>query len=212
MVSYGLLAELDAESKGPGELIEPDGDLDVRIRVKGPGWTRVRRVSLYVNGMKVRDEEIRSGTKAGVKWEAAWRLPRPSHDVYLVAIAQGPGVTAPYWPTAKPYQPTSIDFAPYVMGISGPVFVDADGSKTFESALEYARREVSATDGKRPLETRLGSYDSAVSTQAASLLRAQDPSGFEQRIRSMIKVAPAQVAKGLTAYLDALKESQVSDP
>ena len=166
----------------------------------------MRRVSLYVNGMKVRDEEIQGGTKAGVKWEAAWRLPRPSHDVYLVAIAQGPGVTAPYWPTAKPYQPTSTDFTPYVMGISGPVFVDADGSKTFESALEYARREVSAT-GKRPLETRLRSYDSAVSTQAASLLRAQDPSGFEQRIRSMIKVAPVQVAEGLTAYLNAWKES-----
>ena len=91
------------------------------------------------------------------------------------------------------------------MGVSGPVFVDADGSRTFESALEYARREVSATDGKRPLETRLGSYDSAVSTQAASLLRAQDPSGFEQRIRSMIKVAPAQVANGLTAYLTRME-------
>jgi hypothetical protein len=208
MVSYGLLAELDVETKGPGELIAPDGELDVRIRVKGPAWTRVRRVSLFVNGMKVRDEEIQSGTEAGVKWEAAWRLPRPSHDVYLVAIAQGPGVTAPYWPSAKPYQPTSIDFTPYVMGISGPVFVDADGSKTFESALEYARREVSASDGRRPLEIRLGSYDSAVSTQAASLLRAQDPSGFEQRVRSMIKVAPAQVANGLTAYLNAWKESQ----
>jgi hypothetical protein len=168
----------------------------------------VRRVSLFVNGMNVRDEEIQGGTKAGVKWEAAWRLPRPSHDVYLVAIAQGPGVTAPYWPGAKPYQPTSIHFTPYVMGISGAVFVDADGSETFESAHEYARREVSASDGKRSLETRLGSYDSAVSTQAASLLRAQDPSGFERRIRSMIKVAPAQVANGLTAYLKDWKGHQ----
>jgi hypothetical protein len=126
----------------------------------------------------------------------------------MVAIAQGPGVTAPYWPGAKPYQPTSIHFTPYVMGISGAVFVDADGSETFESAHEYARREVSASDGKRSLETRLGSYDSAVSTQAASLLRAQDPSGFERRIRSMIKVAPAQVANGLTAYLKDWKGHQ----
>jgi hypothetical protein len=207
MVSYGLLAELDVEAKGPGELVEPEEDLDIRIRVKGPGWSRAQRVALYVNGVKVREEEIRTGSNAGVKWEATWRLPKPAHDVHLVAIASGPGIAAPYWPTAKPYQPTSIEFTPYVLGLSGAVFVDADGSGKFESAFEYARREVSAADGVRPLATRLGSYDIAVAAQAASLLRAQDPAAFEARVRSLIQGAPSHVAKGLMAYLDAWKES-----
>ncbi len=208
MVSYGLLAELDVETKGPGELIEPHGDLSVRIRVKGPGWTRARRVTLYVNGVELREEEIRTGAKPGVKWEATWRLPKPSHDVQLVAIAEGPGITAPYWPTAKPYQPTSIDFTPYVLGVSGAVFVDADDSKKFESAFEYALREVSSANDTLSLAMRLGAYDIAVATQAASLLRAQDPVGFEKRIRSMIQTAPSHVAKGFLLYLDAWKESQ----
>jgi hypothetical protein len=208
MVSYGLLAELDVETKGPGELIEPQGDLGVRIRVKGPGWTRARRVALYANGLTVREEEIRTGASAGVKYDATWRLPKPSHDVQLVAIAEGPGISAPYWPTAKPYQPTSGEFTPYVLGVSGAVFVDADGSKKFESAFEYARREVSSTNDKRPLATRLGTYDIAIAAQAASLLRARDPAGFEAMIRSMILAAPPHVAKGLQAYLDAWKESQ----
>jgi hypothetical protein len=208
MVSYGLLTELDVGSKGPGELIAPDGDFDVRIRVKGPGWSRARRVALYANGIKVRDEEIQSGTNAGVKWEGTWQVRKPSHDVHLVAIAQGPGVSAPYWPTAKPYQPTSIDFTPYVLGLSGPVFVDADGSRKFESAYEYARREVSSRSDKRPLETRLGAYDMSVAIQAASLLRAQDPASFEQTVGSMIQRAPSHVAKGLIAYLEAWKESR----
>jgi hypothetical protein len=207
MVSYGLLVEIDLDGKGPGELAHPKDALDVRIRVKGPGWTRVRRVALYVNGVKAREEEIRSGAAAGVKWEATWRLPRPSHDVHLVAIATGPGITAPYWPTAKPYQPTSIEFTGSVLGLSGAVFVDADGSGKFESAFEYARRELSA-DAGQPLVTRLGAYDAAVATQAASLLRAQDPAMFEERVHSMILVAPPQVAVGLTAYLDAWKESR----
>ena len=207
MVSYGLLVETEVESRGPGELVQPDGDLAVRIRVKGPGWTRAERVALYVNGERVREEPIRADRNAGVKWEATWRLPRPSHDVHVVAIADGPGIAAAHWPTAKPYQPTSIEFTPYVLGLSGAVFVDADRSGRFESAFEYARREVSRAGAATPLIARLASYDAAVATQAASLLRAQDPAAFEGRIRSMIEDAPSHVAKGLTAYLEAWKES-----
>jgi hypothetical protein len=205
MVSYGLLAEIDVTSKGPGELVEARGELPVRIRVKGPGWTRAQRVALYVNGVRVREEEIQTGANAGVKWEATWRLPKPSHDVHLVAIATGPGVAAPYWPTAKPYQPTSIEFTSYVLGLSGAVFVDADGSGTFQSALDYARREVAAAGQTQPLVRRLAAYDAAVATQAASLLRAQDPAGFEERLGSMIPSAPAPVANGFRAYLDEWK-------
>jgi hypothetical protein len=209
-VSYGLLTEIDVAGKGPGELLDLKERLDVRVRVKGPDWTRARHVALYANGVKVREEEIETGTKAGVKWERTWQLNKPAHDLHLVAIASGPGVDAPYWPTAKPYQPTSIAFTPYVLGLSGAVFVDADGSGRFESALEYARREVSAARDARPLVARLGMYDTAVATQAASLLRAQDPAGFEPTVRSMIETAKPHVAEGLRAYLEAWQESRAA--
>jgi hypothetical protein len=127
--------------------------------------------------------------------------------VHLVAIADGPGIAAPYWPTAKPYQPTSTEFTPYVLGMSGAVFVDADGSGKFESAFEYARRELSGVNGGPALVERLGSYDAAVAMQAASLLRTQDPGGFDVRIRSMLREAPSHVANGFTAYLAAWKDS-----
>jgi hypothetical protein len=207
MVSFGLLTEIDVAGKGPGELVDPRGDLAIRIRVKGPHWTRATRIALLVNGVEAREEAIARGTGAGVKWERTWRLPRPSHDVHLVAIATGPGIRAPYWPTAKPYQPTSIAFAPYVLAVSGAVFVDADHSGAFDSALEYARREVSRTGDARPLTSRLASYDAAVATQAASLLRARDPSGFERTVRAMLAEAPPHVARGLATYLDAWKDS-----
>lgn len=208
MVSYGLLTEIQVAGRGPGELVDASGDLDVRIRVKGPGWTRARRVALYVNGILAREEEIEDGTRAGVKWEGTWRLPKPAHDVHLVAVATGPGVTAPYWPTAKPYQPTSIEFAPYVLGLSGAVFVDGDGSRAFEPAVEYARREVSAAADVRQLAARLRSYDGAVAIQAASLLRVRDPAAFDENIRSMMQAAPAHVANGVAAYQEAWNDSQ----
>jgi hypothetical protein len=202
MVSYGLLTEIDVAGRGPGELVRPRGELAVRIRVQGPGWTRAEHVALYVNGTLVREEAI-TGTDAGLKWEATWRLAAPAHDVHVIAVATGPGVTAPYWPTARPYQPTSSAFTPYVLGISGAVFVDGDGSGTFESAVEYSRRALAATSDPDTLAARLGRYDAAVATQAASLLRARDPAGFESTIGAVLEHAPAQVASGLRAYLDA---------
>jgi len=140
MVSYGLLTEIDVEGRGPGELVASRGDLAVHIRVKGPGWTRADDVALYVNGTRVRHEAVANGTTASVKWEGTWRLPAPGHDVHLVAVATGPGITDAYWPTAKPYQPTSPEFTPYVLGVSGAVFVDTDGTGTFESVAHDAHR------------------------------------------------------------------------
>jgi hypothetical protein len=176
------------------------GDLDVRIRVKGPAWSRADRMTLYVNGEEVRHAKVSSGTKAGLKWQAAWRMARPAHDVHVVAIAMGPGIVAPYWPTAKPYQPTSIEFTPYVLGLSGAVFVDADGNGRFDSALEYARRVIEAAGSDEALLARLAAYDTAVAVQAASLLRAADPNRFEARLQAMIARAPRHVRRGLDAY------------
>lgn len=91
-----------------------------------------------------------------------------------------------------------------MLGVSGAVFLDVDGNGRFDSALDYARRAVSVGE-VGTLLTRLGGYDRAVAVQAASLLRHQDPVGFEKRIRSMIEAAPAgsDVIQGFTAYLDA---------
>ena len=87
--------------------------------------------------------------------------------------------------------------------MSGAVFVDGDGSGRFDSAIAYARRELAATTDPRQLAERLGGYDAAVATQAASLLRARDPAGFESTIDAVLHEAPAHVANGVRAYLDA---------
>jgi hypothetical protein len=207
-VSYGLLADIDVSGHGPGELVAGGAPLAVRVRVQGPGWTRARHVTLYMDGTPVREAEIAGGASAGVKWQRTWRLPAPSHDVHLVAVATGPGVTAPYWPTAKPYQPTSPEFTPYVLGVSGAVFVDADGSGAFDSALDYARREIAASAEPRRLAAALARYDEAIATQAASLLRGRDPAGFDLAIEAMLPGAAPQVARGLRAYRDAWRASR----
>ncbi len=207
LVSYGLLTDIDVGGHGPGELAQTRGPLAVRIRVTGPGWTRASHVALYANGALVRDATIADGTAAGTKWNATWALPASTHDRHLVAVATGPGLSGPFWPTAKPYQPTSPDFTPYVLGVSGAVFVDADRSGRFDSALDYARRAIDATTDPGQLAAHLARYDAAVATQAASLLRARDPAGFAAAIGAIRSVAAPHVASGLQAYLDARRAS-----
>lgn len=204
LVSYGLLTEARVAEAGPGEIARPGaGELRVQVRVQGPAWTRADRLAVFANGVLMRTEPVRDTGKAGLKWEGEVRLGRPKGDVVVVAVATGPGVTMPYWPTAAPYQPTSIDFTPYVLGVSGAVFVDVDGSGKFESAFAQAERLVTGAANLADLARRLSGYDRAVGAQAASLLRARDPAGFRGAMQTLVKSATPEVAAGFREYLRA---------
>lgn len=207
MVSYGLLAEIKVNEKfGPGDLVPPNSDLDVEVRVLGPEWVKASHVALYANGVKVREADIPQPAAEpeppGVKWQARWTLGRPKHDVFLVALATGPGVTGPYWPVAKPYQPRTTEWQPYVLGSTGAVWIDADRSGRFDSAYDYASRVVNDAKGDLAATVAaLADYDEAVAPQAAGILRAKSPERFEPVAMKLLPTAAPAVRRGFEAYL-----------
>ena len=77
-----------------------------------------------------------------MKFRTRVRLELPRHDAALVAVATGPGVLQPFWAVRKPYQPTSDEFQPIVVGISSALWTDADGDGTRTSPHAYAERLV----------------------------------------------------------------------
>jgi hypothetical protein len=188
--------------------------VDVAVRVLGPEWTRATRVMLFANGEKIREEEIAPRGKdepAGVKWEGKWVLPQPKQDVWLVAMATGPGVEKPYWAMAKPYQPVSTAWTSYVMGSSGAVWVDADGSGKFESPHEYAVKIVEGARGEMKYVVRaLGDYDEATAAQAAGVLWRREPQDFEQKLNSAMEGGAAPVRGGFEAFLNDLAQTHAS--
>ncbi|HUY34619.1 MAG TPA: CehA/McbA family metallohydrolase [Pirellulales bacterium] len=215
-VSLGLLTEITIGGRyGPGDLVGVTEDVDIAIRVLGPSWTKVSHVVLYANGVPIREATIEVPAEgrqpAGVKWQATWTLPRPKHDLYLLAIATGPGVTAPYWPIPKAYQPTSPDWRPYVIGATGAVRLDADDAEGFTVAHGYAGRLVTAAghDAAELCRT-LADYDEAVAVQAASLWVAGGRSLFADDLATALRAAPAHVGRGFAAYTAAWKESQAA--
>lgn len=207
LVSLGLFTSIRVDGRYTvGDLVPASGeDVQVRVRVQGPRWVEADRVELFLNGEKVMSRLLPPGRRAVVKADVTCTLPRPRHDAWLVAIASGPGITAPYWPLSRPYQPTRADWEPRVVGSTNPVRIDGDGDGRYSSPREYARAAVAGSAGSpERLAQRLAAFDSAVAVQAASLCRAEGMDLAAPAFRRALDRAAPQVRHGFAAYQNAL--------
>lgn len=174
LVSFGLLAQLVVDGRaGAGDLaLRAQRGVTAVVTVLGPPWVQAESVELFANGLRVAEEKL-APVRGVTKGRVTFKLPRFRHDAHLVAIASGPGVTAPFWETPRPYQPSSKVFNPRVLGATNPVWLDGDSDGKFTSARSYAEQLV-ARYGTSPtkLVPALANYDEAVATQAASLCHA----------------------------------------
>jgi hypothetical protein len=212
LVSCGLLVDITVNEKyGPGDLVSVRGDTNVTVRVWGPSWVTADKVELYLNGRVVRDARITEGGRAGLKWQGTWKLPKLEHDAHLSAVASGPGVTALYWPIAKPYQPTSPRVDLRVLAATGAVWLDADGDGKWTSPRGYAE-QFGREHGSdwRSLLRSLKLYDEAVTIQAAALLRRQGISLYDPALRAVAEETGPHVERGLQAYAKARRECQLA--
>jgi hypothetical protein len=142
LVSLGLLATLSVDghfevgdlATGLGKMIR------VQSEIRAPSWIEADQVELFANGEKIREARLAGQSRAaengseGKAWTVSWEIPKPAHDIYLVVVASGPGVTAPYWPIARPYQPASKAWTPRVIGATNPIWIDGDGDGKFSLA------------------------------------------------------------------------------
>ena len=193
-VSYGLLVEMEAHAE------------TVRVRVLGPSWTQLSLVEVFANGKKVVERAVdqSGGRRGGIKFEEVFDL-RFTHDVQLVAVARGLGVKGAFWPSAKPYQPTSEVFTPYVIGSTAPVWVDGDGSGSLESARDYAQRIVEQAGGDlKIVAEKLARYDDAVMAQAAAVWRSKRP----LPVVDLTKGSMAKWVQAWEKYREAVERSE----
>jgi hypothetical protein len=204
-VSLGLLTTLTVDGRfQPGDLATgPGSTLSVTVTVLGPSWSSADRVELFANGVKLHEQSLagRSGSRPGIKAEVTWTVPRPRHDCYLVVVASGPGVTAPFWAIPRPYQPTSRTWTPRVLGLANPVCVDGDGDGTWTSPKRYAQRLIERA-GTEPAQLlpALASYDEAVAAQAAGLCQPAGRDVREPEFTQRLEMAAQPIRRGFAAY------------
>jgi hypothetical protein len=216
-VSYGLLTELTVEGKyTSGELARiPGEEISVNARVLAPHWIEASMILLFANGELIREEQItpqrKSENTPGLKWQGSWTLPRPKHDVHLVAIAIGPGIDGSYWRTAKAYQPSSPVWEPHVIGCSGAVWIDADGDGRPTPAFDYARGIVADSRGDLvKVLTRLSEFDSAIAAQCADILQNSGTMLISPPQQKLIRSAPQPARAGFEKYVAAWRRNQVA--
>ena len=210
MVSFGLLPKVTVNKKyGPGENVLLSKNTVIDIEVAGPGWVKAERVSLYANGIKIREEHIKNGSTAGTKWKAQWKLPRQKNDVYLVVVTEGRGDHLPYWPIVKPFQPISKSWRPYTMGSTGAVWIDSDGDGKISSAFDYANELTRRFEKDyASLINALSSYDEAVSVQAAALLYKKGIDLSSLPVTNALSKASSSTREGFKKFIEALPKTK----
>jgi len=172
LVSLGLLTHMKVDDRfGVGDLATGLKDkLKVEITILGPSWVQADHLELYANGILIREQAVKDAGQPGIKAHVSFELPRPSHDVHLVAIATGPGVKEPFWEIPRPYQPTSKTFTSRVIGSTNPIWIDADGDGRFDSAYQIAQKLVHRFGiDSRELHEAASQCDDAVRTQLDTL-------------------------------------------
>ena len=208
LISMGLLVELSVNHAfEAGDLATNLGDtVHVTATVKCPSWIQADQLTLFINGRPVRKhtfptsngERLPGGVAALVQMDLA----RPAHDVFLTAIATGPAVTEPYWPMARPYQARSRFWSPRVMGVTNPVWLDADGDGRFTSARALAEMLVKEAE-RMPEEviSSLNGYDESVAVHAAALLEEAGVPLNSADILALMSEASEATRNGFSAYL-----------
>lgn len=207
-VSCGLLTRiLVNDIYGPGDMVGGSGEVKVYIEVLGPAWVSADKISLYANGKMVREEQIMHEKGKPLKWTGTWLLNLPNHDVYLVAIARGEGDRMPFWPINEPYQPTSPDWRPILVGATGAVWVDVDQNGKKTSARHYAQSIVNKTKGDIQLIVRtLEAYDEAVAVQVAALLWSQGTDLTSPAISHALKQAKGNCRSGFEKVINEVSK------
>jgi hypothetical protein len=210
LVSLGLLINLTVDGRfHVGDLatgLQPL--LRVTATVLGPSWSRADRVELFANGVKLRAQpiDVVAGSRPGTKAEVSWEIPRPGHDIYLVAVASGSGVSVPFWALPRPFQPTARAWTPRVVGVANPIYVDGDGDGAWTSPRRYAEHLVERM-GAEPahLLPALALYDEAVAAQAAGLCETAGIDVRAPELARAMNAAAEPVRRGFAAFAATLR-------
>jgi hypothetical protein len=207
-VSMGLLPLIKVNGRfGAGDLATDVGKtIHVEVQILSPSWAHADLVQLFANGVALPERRLSADAAATGLTTVSWNLPRPDHDIYLVAVATGPGITEAFWPIPKPYQPTSSEWNPRVLGASNPVRIDADGDGKYTSPRDYAAAivEKAGTDPARVVPALKG-FDRAVAVQVAALCRAAGIDIRSAEFKSRLEGCSWRPAEeGFAAYIQTL--------
>jgi hypothetical protein len=204
VVSLGLIPHLtmqDPEAPDktaePGDLLSVRGaGLRARISVDAPlAGPSTPGVALYANGV------AGPGMLAlGHAREVTQNFPKPPHDTFYVLIASNSSDPVPEWGLARPYQPTSPHFDLQMLGVTNPIWIDADGDGKFTSARDYAKQLMDKRPSLAELFSQLATYDYYVAAHCAEILSQHGQNLASSEITASLEKAAPETQRAFRDY------------
>lgn len=141
-VSYGIFGGATVDGRVMGQIARPiQGALNVSFHVGCPDWIKATNAVVYLNGLKVAEQELSMAPRTALRTNVTFQIPAPKHDAYLICVAYGDGVKDPSWKTV----------ADYTLAVTNPIFIDADADGKYSSPRETA---VTLLKTIEPLDTQ----------------------------------------------------------
>ncbi|MSR46302.1 MAG: hypothetical protein EXS13_04450 [Planctomycetes bacterium] len=163
-VSYGLFATIDVDGHTMGDTLHPDSDeVEAIVRVRHPSWITADRLELIVDGgvaATVALEPQPGDSPTDLVRRVRVRL--PDHDSWLVAVASGPPIKAPFWAMQLPR----------ALAITNPLFLDRDAAAGWSSPRATAAERLGDTrdfDAVVRVRANLPSLDDGAAIQLIEL-------------------------------------------
>jgi hypothetical protein len=132
-------------------------------------------------------------------------FPKPAHDTFYVLIASNDSDLTPAWGLARPYQPTSRHFDLQMLGVSNPIWVDADGDGKFTPAREYAKQLIQKDPSLAELFSKLATYDYYVAAHCAELLSGRGQDLATPEIAGLLEKARPETQRAFGNYRASLR-------
>ncbi len=211
VVSYGLFTTLNIEDIDSND---NKNTIVLAVQVRSPDWIQPAEIKIFANGREVISQaisEIESAEVSDTEANMRFVLPEPTHDVCYVAIATGPGIEEPYWRTALPYQPRTVQSRTWTLGCSGAKWFDANKDGETTCARDYAEEIMKDSQGDLNVAMKeLPQYDAAVASHVAHLFLKQGGSVESAEFQAALMSKTPVIQGGFQEYLRAWRESEIA--
>jgi hypothetical protein len=190
--------------RGSSKFFEVTASVDFPVWMNPEGRTTA---TIYANGRPLVVFPFELAKKAGQPLAFKARFPKPATDTWYVLVADLPGVTNAYWSIARPYQPSSPEWNPAMIGVTNPVWLDADGDGRFTPPRLAAKRIVDTDAIPHKILESLAGRDWATAVQAAEILNESGTDLRSASFQEELKSAKPEVQQAFADYLESISLS-----
>jgi hypothetical protein len=115
-------------------------------------------------------------------------------------------MTNAYWSVARPYQPTSPEWKPVMLGVTNPIYLDGNRDGFYSPPRVIARHMVDAYASPHDLIPALEAYDWSIALHIAEILHESGADLSASEFKPTLAKAAPHVQQAFIDYLSTVSK------